>query len=266
MKIQNGQCPHHQSFKPAIVDKLKDERADEIPCPMLRTLINEDVLPVAADGTVRIKDLNKALKKVGVKFLPRLGLVFGAKQAAAAGGGIFATLAAREFNIFSLYGSSLDHTGDTQILRGGFNQEKLDNLLRYSSDGENISLKDLARAQEDLVAAEPGKKGQAVGAAELTALLLVFGRENAEGDKSLRNDEVVTIFKDNRFPKGWKRNPVGAFKLGMGIKKFFDYQKDGPDGPSKTNGAKAQCPFLQGKDFSVDEASVQHADVERPDR
>ena len=258
MKIPN-QCPYHQ-HRPSIVDKLKDERADEIPCPMLRTLINEDILPVAADGTVTTKDLNKALKAVGVKFLPRMGLVFGAKQAAAAGGGLFATLAAREFNIFSLYGSSLDHTGDTQILRGGFNQEKLDQLLSYSSDGVNISLKDLARAQEDLVAAEPGKKGQFVGAAELTALLTVFGRNNEEGDKSLRKDEVVTIYKDNRFPKDWKRNPVGAFKLAMGIKRFFDHQKDGPDGPSKTG--KPQCPFMQGKDFSVDEASVHHGDIE----
>lgn len=220
-------CPYHPApaaapKRSALADKLNDDRADTIPCPVLRTLVNEGYLSVDQNGMVSIWQLRSALKKIGVGFLPRQALALAAKTAEATG--FLSGLAASEFNIYHLAGGSLDHTGDTQILRGGYQQARMDRLKGYSSDGVTITLSDMARAQKDQVRDEPGEKGHRVGGFELTALLTLFGHENADGELYLTLDELVTLYRDNKFPADWDRRGVGIWKLGAEAREFFAHQ------------------------------------------
>lgn len=218
-----SRCPYHGApARSPLATKLNDDRADSIPCPVLKTLVNEGYLTPDAEGKVSIWQLRGALKKIGVGFLPRQALALAAKTAEATG--FLSGLAASELNLYHLQGGSLDHTGDTQILRAGYQEDRMQRLLGYSSDGTTVTLSDLARAQKDQIRDEPGEKGRIVGGFELTALVTLFGHENADGELYLTKDELVTLYRDNEFPKDWQRRGVGAWKLGMEAREFFGHR------------------------------------------
>src|SRR5688572_16543874 len=100
--------------------KLQDERADTIPCPMFRTMLNTGRLQLdtgpdagAVDaqgrpaGRIRLSDLNDQLTKLGVPFGARVALRLAAK---AVDGGILSALNPfkRSFSVYNLFGSFID--------------------------------------------------------------------------------------------------------------------------------------------------------------
>jgi hypothetical protein len=195
-----------------LVAKLGDPRAATIPCPVLRTLVGEGLLTPDKNGMVDVAQLKSALKKIGLSFGAREGLAFGAKQNET--GSILRAMTTSQFNIYKLAGSDLDHAGDTQIMRGGFNQARLDRLLSFSSDGKTISVQDLARAQKEQFAQEKtGGRGVVLGVAELSAVLMVFGKPDADGVKSLKLEDVTSLYRDAKFPTGFKPSKVGLMEL-----------------------------------------------------
>ncbi len=195
-----------------LVAKLNDPRAATIPCPVLRTLVGENKLTPDKDGMVDVAQLKSALKGLGLSFAARTGLAFGAKQNEA--GSALRALTTSEFSLYKLAGSDLDHAGDTQILRGGFNEARLDRLLAFSGDGKSISVQDLARAQKEQLAQEKtGARGVVLGVAELAAVLMVFGKPDQDGVKSLLKEDVVSLFRDAKLPKGFEPSKVGLMEL-----------------------------------------------------
>lgn len=225
-------------FSDPMVAKLRDPRAESIPCPVLRTLVNEDKLTPNADGFVKIDQLRSALKDIGIRGAALQGLAFGAKNVEA--GSFLKALRTSEFSLYKLAGSDLDHAADTQVLRGGFNQERLDRLLAFSSDGENLTLQDLSRAQKEQFQEEaPGGRGAALGVAELAAVLLVFGKKNAAGVKALRNEDVSSLYKDAKLPEGFAPEKVGALELVSATAKLAYHHHFSTPGRAQTGLDKA---------------------------
>ena len=239
---------------------------DDIICPFQRVAFNEGVLKVDADGNAT--NLPEVLKKyAGADFAMTLIANHAAKKLTT--GGNWSAIWADSYNLQDLEGSSLDHTADTQILRGGFNQERLDKALSFSSDGERLTLADLRKFQKSNLEEEPGKRGEIFGAAELALLVKVFGRSDAEGTKFIKNKDFVSIFKDNKWPEDWqppKAGSLGAISTGMAVREFFTAdegagaQEIAAMQQTEKKGAAA-CPFINGDSFDLAEAAKQHADV-----
>lgn len=203
------------AFQDPMVDKLGREDAKNIPCPVIRTLINEELITPDKDGLVNTDQLNEALKTIGVGLVPRMGLIAGVPKVEQNRGLLSRLFGGGDqyMNVYDLFNGPIDHKADTQTLRGGFNQERFDLLKSFSSDGQSLSLKDLAKAQSHYLQEEPGTRGKIIGSAELTALLQVFGKPNASGDRALSFDALESLFKENKLPEGFDAPNVGMLKL-----------------------------------------------------
>jgi len=214
-KIGQGPSTPAMTFQDPMVDKLGNAEAKTIHCPVIRTLINEDLITPDENGLVNTEQLNDALKSIGVGLLPRKALVAGVPKVEE-NKGLLSRLFNRSeqhFNVYDLFNGPIDHKADTQSLRGGFNQERFDLLKSFSADGESMTIADLDRAQEFYLTEEPGLRGSVIGKAELTALLLVFGKPNADGDRALSFDALESLFKENELPEGFEPQNVGMLKL-----------------------------------------------------
>jgi hypothetical protein len=205
--------PVRTSIQEASVDAQK---LQSIPCPNLRTLVNEGWLTPDKDGLVRLDQLDAALKRLGVEGLPRKVLVGGAQSATQESvAKNFGDLAKTTFNIYQLAGSALDHPGDTRILRGGFNAERLDWLLAFANDKGRLTMASMSAAQKEANNDEKrgglvGFRDKALGVAELTALLKVYGTKDESGQKSLSVEGVRDLYQNARFPEEWKATLAGT--------------------------------------------------------
>lgn len=185
-------------------------------------------------------------------------------------GSHWGALWADDYNLQDLEGSSLDHKADTQILRGGFNQERLDKALSFSTDGERLTLSDLRTFQKSNLEEEPGKQGEFIGAAELALLVKVFGRTDGTGTKFIRNQDFVSLFKEAKWPEGWEPPAAGStnfYSVGMAVNEFFkaddgiaETKSASPETNAPKADAKRACPFLSGQPFDMAEAAAKHSD------
>jgi hypothetical protein len=193
----------------------QDPQLRQIPCPVLRTLVNEGRLTPDAQGQVDLAQLNTALEQIGVGGIVRKVLVGGAHGQGKEQAARFLTKTADStFNILRLTGGSLDHAGDTRILRGGFNEERLKWLVSFSSDGKRLSIDDVARAQKAARTEEPaGFRGALLGVAELCAVMLVFGTPDARGVKGISNEALTSLYRDAKIPPGFEPRSVGGLEL-----------------------------------------------------
>lgn len=204
------------------------EKLQDIPCPWWRAVIQENLVNVGPDGIVSMRDVRHALKESGVSWGLREFTLLGIKPAAAQiAGAWLRALSMDTINVLQLPKCFFMHTADSGILRHGFDQEKLDRLLSYSSDGLNLTVSDLATANKDQVKAEPGHYGHALGVVEYALLLGVFGRENEAGERYISKEDLITLYKDNRFPAGWVKQSLGFARLNRTLASLWRHQKGG---------------------------------------
>lgn len=200
MKVSSGGSP--ASTVPD--EELRSLIAEQVPCPFMASLAKSGGLPMDSDGMVKFDDLRSVLKARGLSLGAREILVRGTKgveeERLAKSGKLLIGMEIDAFSITKLQQTTLMHTGDLGIRRGGFHQERLDELLSYSSDGQTLTLKDLAAAQKARVAKDPGTRGHVIGLAEIAALLRKFGTRNASGDKALSKETLTKMFRDAEFP------------------------------------------------------------------
>lgn len=194
-----------------------DPRFNQIPCPVLRTLVKEDLITVGPEGQVDLDQLKRAFKGLGVNDLVSNILASGGHGASPVKPELLMNAGRKELDIYRLRGSSLDHAGDTRILRDPgkpYSQERLDALLSLSSDGKTLTLADLAAANKQNVRDENGGfRDAAFGLAELGALLLVFGKRRDDGVKALKLEDVATLFRDHKIPEGFTPGDVGVLDV-----------------------------------------------------
>ena len=241
------------SSRPSVAPRISAEALKQIPCPTLRTLVNEGRFTPDAAGVVDLSQLDTALKSLGLSGLPRKALVMGAdgtrKDHA---GALLKTLSSSQFNIFKLTGGSLDHAGDTRILRDGApSAERLQWLGSFSSDGKRLTLDDLARAQKDARTSEKTSvQGAVLGIAELGALLLVFGSPDAKGKKGLSLTDLQSLYVESRFPTGWEVRETTGMDLVVTMAKMAFTQAFSANGRARLGMDKALS-----RDVPLDQAS-----------
>jgi hypothetical protein len=230
---------------------------DEVMCPILKTGVREGRIVVDAEGNAT--GVNSYLKDdLKIAWGLRQVFVKGGKNATDSGDAPGDTI-----NLRNLRGSNLDHTADSQILRDGFNQERLDFALSFSADGERLTLADLGKFQQQLLREEPGLKGKFVGGMEYAAVVSVFGRTDGHGQRFITNSDFVSLFRDNKFPEGWDsagQDTTGFWDLGGAAVEFFRDHPGDPVGPQAAAKSGGVCPFKQGQQFDMAEAAKQHAD------
>jgi hypothetical protein len=238
---------------------------DDIICPFLRTAYNEGALKADADGNAT--NLSDVLKEQAGASWAMTGIANHAAKKLSANGN-WEAFKADSFNLQDLAGSSLDHTADTQILRGGFNQERLDRAVGFSSDGERLTLSDLRRLQKANLEEEPGKRGEVFGGAEFALIVKTFGRTDGEGEKFIKNSDFVRLFKDNKWPEGWEPPKPGSLNLwstGVAVTEYFSSGEEASavsemGGAQETKKGAAACPFLSGQPYDMAEAAKHHND------
>lgn len=237
---------------------------DDIICPFQRAAFNEGVLKADADGNVT--NLKEVLQKyAGASWLMAGIAVHAAKKLTA--GSDWAAFQANSYNLQDLEGSSLDHLADSQILRGGFHADRLEKALSFSSDGKRLTLADLRAFQQENLAEEPGRNSETFGAAEFALLVKVFGRIDGAGTKFIRNQDLVTLYRDAKWPQDWEPPKPGSLNLLSTVGAVSEYLSDKNE-PTReqglssqtTKGSSGSCPFLSGRPFDVEEAAKQHRD------
>lgn len=251
-------APRHAIASPTVTEDSTPATPfsiDEVLCPVLKTGVREGRIKVDAEGNA--SGLEGYLKDdLGISWGLRKVAVRGAKGATGSQGAKGDT-----FNLRNLRGSNLDHNADSQILRNGFSQERLDLALSFSADGERLTLSDLGRFQQHLLQEEPGGKGKFVGGVEFSAVVEVFGRTDGQGRRFIKNDDFISLFRDNRFPEGWEashKDKTGFLDVGAAAIEFFRDHPGEAAGQAKPE--KGVCPFKHGQPFDIAEAARQHAD------
>lgn len=210
-----------------------NEKASGLPCPMLSTLVNEDLLVPNENGEVTLDQIKQALSAVGIS---RMG------QALLAHGGAKATesLERGVIELLSLQGSNLDHKGSLGPLQdGGFNEGFLDQLKSFSSDGKTLTLDDLAAAQATRLEGDGASvRGKLLGYAEISALFLVLGRPNQDGVKAITLTDVDRIFRDNKLPEGFEPESVNLVAVAWNALKLAWKQNLGAAGARAEKGLR----------------------------
>jgi hypothetical protein len=243
MHIQNQpkQTPIARGNTPSQPSPQEDGKftIDDIICPFQRAAYNEGELKADAEGNVT--NLPEVLRKFAGASRVMTAVAHQAAKKMTHGGEI-AAWKADGYNLQSLAGSHLDHTGDTQILRGGFNEDRLKRALSFSSDGENLTLGDLRSYQQANLEEEPGRRGEIFGGAEFALLVKVFGQTGDDGTKYIRNQDFVRLYRDAKWPEGWQPPDANSMNVWSTAKDVIGYfGDDNAKGPSKGG-----CPFHQG--------------------
>jgi hypothetical protein len=192
------ECPFSAEQKKALASK--------IPCPALAGMFNAGMLKVDQDGTVQVPDLERALGQLGLSNTARKALAGGADNTDELKG---------QFNLFTLNGSNLDHTGSTGIRQDGVHPERFDVLMRFSKDGATLTRNDLADAAEHFAKEDPGLRGRVTQLVELSAVLEVFGRHAPDGSRYFTREDARQLFVEGQLPPSWSP-PLVPGKVGLG--------------------------------------------------
>ncbi len=193
-------------FRPE-AGKVSQEQLNKIPCPNLRTLVNEGWIKIDKDGLADVGNIDEAFKRLGLSSLPRQALVKGGESAtAAAVQEQFGHMVSGKINLFRLTGSVIDHAGDTQVLRGGApNKARLEWMLGFANKDGRFGKAEIAELQRSAATSEPATlRDRAIGVAELTAIFQVYGTKDASGKKSLSKEGVTDLWQNSRFPEEWR--------------------------------------------------------------
>jgi hypothetical protein len=181
------------------------EKLNEIPCPNLRMLVNEGFLRPDKDGFVWLTNLEDVLRRVAGKTgLVNKILVGGAgnvtKEVLAKEGAVHLSgIHTDKFAIFKLRGSSLDHVGDSRVLRdaAGPSEARLEWFKSFaSSEDHRLGFAELAQMQDE-ASNEPGTglRGRGLGVLEFAAILRAYGTPSpVDGRPSLSLDGLEQIY------------------------------------------------------------------------
>ena len=192
------ECPFNAQEKATLAAK--------IPCPALAGMFQAEMLKVEKDGTVKIPDLERALSQIGPSATVRKVLTNGADKTDSIPG---------QFNLFNLNGSNLDHTGSTGIRSNGVHPERFEILKSFSKDGQRLTAKDMADANEHFAKEDPGLKGRVTGQAEFGIVMEIFGRRADDGSRYFTIDDAKSLFVDGKIPGSWEP-PAVPGKVGLG--------------------------------------------------
>lgn len=185
-------------------------QGDEVICPVLRALVKEGRVPMAADGTVKLDDLRAAIKDAGGT--PGLGHAsWGIGAIGNQPGDIWSNLKGGTFNLKELPQGIVPHPADSGVLRGGkFDEAAFQRLTAHAENGV-MTTSSFAGAiaesyRRDL---RPGNvidstvRGLNFAQLEFAGLLSVFGREDpATGKTGIAVCDLRQLYENGTIPPG----------------------------------------------------------------
>lgn len=183
----------------------------EIICPVLRAMVNEGRVQMKPDGSVKLDELNKAVRDLG-----------GTRTLGAASWGIggignkpsdiLRNFTHGEMNVVNLPEGIVPHPADTGILRSGkFDEAKFNALASHAENGV-ITTDGFARAiadnyRRDVNAGAPvidsTVRGLNFAQLEFAGLLSVFGKKDpATGKTGIKVDDLRVLYEKGTIPPG----------------------------------------------------------------
>lgn len=176
-------------------------------CPVVNAFSHARWLAPRTDGKTGLWSLFVAIRRLGASWFVALSIV---AVAPAANGWrrLLGNLIHFRVDIREMTKGPFDHEADTGVLHDGtFNEIEFRRLVGFSSDGESLSVSDIAR----LIAADdrrqPSRLGCFMSRIEFAVLCRVFGEEPvAVGQPSLRIPiaTLEALYREQRWPSGWR--------------------------------------------------------------
>ena len=200
-----GQQANSGNEESTLPSSISQENFDKILCPILRIGVRAGLLDPDQDGWVASKKVRNLLDYVGIK--PKSGV---AKLLIMLGESTTKEKRSNAIHLTAFKGTFLDHGSESCILNNpsGFSQERLDYLKSFSSDGERLTEKDLAKAANafnDHPVIKARFIGNRIETLELASILELLGRTDNNGKKYFLLKDVDSIWKHSEFPEGWTR-------------------------------------------------------------
>ncbi len=183
---------------------LSQELFNKVLCPNMRTGIRMSLLNPDSEGWVAQQDVRAYLEYIGLvpnTKVEDLLIVTGERAPEAKKPGFV--------NLTAFEGTFLDHGSSSGILNNpeGFSEKRLKLLESYAQENGRLYKKDFALAINGFNQCPVKFKsflGTNILSFEFAGFLEIFGRTDPETSKKyFEVEDVVSLWKDNKFPEGW---------------------------------------------------------------
>jgi len=193
---------------------MRDPNDPTIICPALRALKNDDQLPSDPAGRVKLSALGKALD--GLKFSgPLVMLLKGMATVSNRVPSLPHNILTRSFNPARMEEGPLKHRADTGIIgNGDFDADRFDMMEAMSSDGEGLTLPELAAVIAADQRRDPSLLGVGLSMVELGAMFDVFSEPNSRREPCVKLTTLRALFEGAQLPAGFQpTHPLGIIGL-----------------------------------------------------
>jgi hypothetical protein len=184
--------------------QLTQELFNQVICPNMRTGIRMGFLNPDSQGWTAITEIRTYLEYIGVT-------ANSAVENLLISTGIKAPEEKKEgyINLTAFKETFLDHGSASGILNNGegFLESRLELLLGFANESGVLTKKELGLAINNFYQCpfkEKSLLGTNVLSFEFAGFLGIFGRTDSNGDKYFSKQDIVDLWKHNRFPEGWK--------------------------------------------------------------
>lgn len=176
-------------------------------CPVVNALSHARWLAPRTDGKTGLWSLFTAIRRLGVSWGVALSIV-GVAPMANGWRRLLGNLFRLRVDIRKMNEGPFDHDADTGVLHDGtFNEAEFRRLIGFSSDGESLSVSDVARLIAADYTRQPSRIGRFMSCVEFAVLLRVFGEEPvALGQPALRIPiaTLQALYREERSPSSWR--------------------------------------------------------------
>lgn len=198
---QNTSAPHYRSISDT---KLSQQSFNQVICPNMRTGIRMGFLNPDSEGWTPIPEIRAYLEYIGVtanSAVEKLLISTGVKAPENKKEGYI--------NLTAFKGTFLDHGSASGTLNNneGFLEARLELLLSFANEDGVLGERELAISNNNFNQCPFHFKslfGTNVLSFEFAGLLNIFGRSDNKGDKYFTKQDIIDLWKHNRFPEGWQ--------------------------------------------------------------
>lgn len=183
---------------------ISHEMFNQILCPNLRIGVRMGFLNPDEFGWVRSIELRAFLEYLGVRKSSGIAnlLILAGEEAS--------TPTRKDFtNIIMFRDSRLDHKSSSGILNTpeGFSESRLSLLKRYAGTDDRLTVKTSSPAINHFHQCphlEMSVRGTHIHSLEMAIIIEFYGRtDKGSIEKYLTQNDIDSIWRDNKFPEGW---------------------------------------------------------------
>ena len=197
-------------------------------CPVLGALVHSGRLQLDEAGRVGFEATRRALLGIGLS-RPLAGMLVALAPLSNDIREARHNWRSRSFNPERMVGSVADHAGDTGIIgKGWFDPDRFASMLAMSTDGESLSVREMAAVIAVDQQRRPGLLSF-MSLIELGALMEVFGYTDRQGKRRISFATLRGFYCAGSLPDGWEpRAKVGVLRTLASVWRLFRALPDAP--------------------------------------